>query len=516
MFNIQKAVSRLNYAPKLKDIRITNIKQGLGVFTPQPDKPVSFAALKEALKKAGYTLDSAEITVVGTLTRDAAGWSLIAEPTGQHFALEGEDAEKLAAGIAPDVRVELTGDWKSVGAGDAARETIAPRALKKADGATTTARGSATIQAGVRESREIKNATFTNASFDASTQSWLAVPLADSLSPETTTMRAGASAAVSSSTEATRVGATARASSSESSSASSFESSSEPLSESSSSLEPSSMLAPIRTVSPGLTVFKGGAVAPRLYLVEQHLGGLSVSRQMLQLSVSYTPSPRVQLEAEVPLVVHTSFDDGTNRGDGVGVGNATLWGKYRFFRTVKTYGDRQAAARVGLELPTGKKTAPTASEVNASAFVRQQLTPISGGFAPHFDLSFSQAGGRFIFGGDAEGVLRTARDGFRMGHEERVNTDLEYVLLPFKYESPGHELFLIVESSFVHRGTGRLDGVEVAGSKSTEFYLSPGLQYAARPRFVVEGSVQFPLVRNTGAQVLRTDRNILLGVKYLF
>ena len=58
MFNIQKAVSRLPFAPKLKEIEITDIKNGLGVFTPKPGQAVSFAALKEALKKAGYTLAS--------------------------------------------------------------------------------------------------------------------------------------------------------------------------------------------------------------------------------------------------------------------------------------------------------------------------------------------------------------------------------------------------------------------------------------------------------------------------
>jgi hypothetical protein len=200
----------------------------------------------------------------------------------------------------------------------------------------------------------------------------------------------------------------------------------------------------------------------------------------------------------------------------VGLGNIMLWSKYRFYRTVKTYGDRQAAVRFGLELPTGKKTAPSASQVNAPAFVRQQLTPISGGLSPHFDLAFSQAGGRFIFGGNVEGILRSERDGFRMGNEVKFNTDFEYVLLPRDYQAPGKELFLILESNFVHRGRGRLNGSMVDGSKSTEFYLSPGLQYAARPRFVVEGSVQLPVVRNTGPLVLRTDINVLLGAKYLF
>jgi hypothetical protein len=278
---------------------------------------------------------------------------------------------------------------------------------------------------------------------------------------------------------------------------------------------PSKPPAPIRVTSPGLTVYKGGAVTPRLYFIKQHLGNLEVNRQVFNLSVSYTPSPRVQLEVEVP-VSRTSFDDDLTSGAGTGLGNITVWSKYRFFRKVKTYGDRQAAARFGLELPTGKKDAPTLAQINAPAFVRQQLTPINGGLAPHFDVAFSQAGGRFIFGGNAEGILRSERDGFRMGHEIRASTDMEYVLLPRKYVAPGGELFVILETTFVHRGIGRLAGLPVLGSNSTEYYLAPGLQYAMAPQFVIESSFQFPVIRNTGPLILRTDRNILLGVRYLF
>jgi hypothetical protein len=236
---------------------------------------------------------------------------------------------------------------------------------------------------------------------------------------------------------------------------------------------------------------------------------------MVDLSLSYTPSPHLQLEAEVP-ISRTSFHEAKQSGSSVGLGNITVWSKYRFFRQVKTYGDRQAAARFGLELPTGKKDAPSQTQINEPAFVRQQLTPINGALSPHFDLAYSQAGGRIVFGGNAEAIFRTERDGFRMGHEQRLNTDLEYVLLPRDYQKPGGELFLIMETTFVHRGTGRLNSVAVDGSKATEYYLAPGLQYAARPRFVVEGSVQFPVVRNTGPLTLRTDVNVLLGVKYLF
>lgn len=444
MYNIQKAVSRLDYAPKLKEIQVTDIKKGLGVFTPQPDKQVSFAALKETLKKAGYVLDTADITVTGTLARDGQAWVLVVEETKQRFILQG-DLAKLMGDALPDTRVEITGGWKTEGAGSSAREVIAVQTMKKV---TDTPKSAATDrERGVEASH-------------ARTGAQLVFPPMTALSM-------------------------------------------------------AKPLAPIRTTSPGLTVYKGGAVTPRLYFIKQQLGNLDVSRQLLDVSLSYTPSPRLQLEAEVPFS-RTAFDDGGTSGSGAGLGNITLWGKYRFFRKVKTYGDRQAAMRFGLELPTGKSGAPTTQQLNAPAYVRQQLTPINGGLSPHFDLAFSQAGGRFIFGGNVEGILRTERDGYRIGNEVRVNTDLEYVLLPREYQAPGKELFLILESTFIQRGRGRVGGARVEGSKSTEFYLAPGLQYAAAPQFVIEGSVQLPVIRNTGPLVLRNTVNVLLGVKYLF
>jgi hypothetical protein len=450
-------VSRLDFAPKLKEIQLTDIKKGLGVFTPKPEKPVSFAALKATLKKAGYVLDTADITVAGTLLREGQSWFIVIDSSRQRFILEGANLDQSLNGLASDARVEITGDWKTVvGEGVGALEVISPHAVNKAEGASKLS------TAGATDFNQTSDRKFVSASFNASEAS----PFSGSLM--------------------------------------SLESPVKP-----------APVAPIRVTSPGLTVYKGGAVTPRLYLIKQHLGNLKVNRQLLDLSVSYTPTPRLQLEAEVPFS-RTQFDDGVYTGSGAGLGNITLWGKYRFFRKVKTYGDRQAAARFGLELPTGKKTAPGASEVNASAFVRQQLTPISGGLSPHFDLAFSQAGGRFIFGGNVEATLRSERDGFRLGNEIRVNTDTEYVLLPRDYGAPGKELFAILETTFIHRGLGRENDTVVPGSRSTEFYLAPGLQYAAAPQFVVEGSIQLPVILNSGSEVLRSRSNLLLGIRYLF
>lgn len=454
MYNIQKAVSRLDYAPKLKEIEITDIKKGLGVFVPKADKFVSFTALKETLDKAGYALDSADITITGKLIRENDKWLLLNESSGQKFFLEGKTLDKLTAGIEPDSAVEIVGIWKTVGEKKSAQEFVELQTMKKPEKAATAKTVSLIKNVVEREKSTIR---FIATNFAESS----VLPIADEAEIK------------------------------------------------------DKPLAPIRTTSPGLTVFQGGAVTPRFYFIKQSLGDLDVYRQVLDVSVSYTPTKKLQLEAEIPFS-RTSFDDGVNSGSGFGLGNITLWGKYRFFRKVKTYGDRQAALRFGLELPTGKKTAPTVQQVNAPAFVREQLTPINGGFSPHLDVSFSQAGGRFIFGGNIEGILRTERDGFRLGNELRLNTDFEYVLLPIDYQKPDKELFLILETTLMTRSNGRLGGIKMPGSSSTEFSLSPGLQYAADPRFVIEGSIQIPVFHNSGPLVLRTSYNLLLGVKYLF
>lgn len=467
-------MSRLDYAPKLKEIKITDIKRGLGVFTPVSDKPVSFAALKETLKKAGYTLAAADIKLSGTLTREGQEAFLLVTTSGQRFVLAGADLGRALAQLESGNTVEITGAWKTDGSGKNAREVVTPGEVNKAATQSSLRRSMSNVRVGKQATalgRMIAIQYFESREVIGEEASTLAQQdfFSNVFNPNA-------------------LGVT------------------------SPSAKP---LAPIRVTSPGLTVYRGGAVTPRLYFIKQHLGKLDVDRQVFDLSVSYTPAPRVQLEIEIP-VSRTAYNDNVSAGSGVGFGNITFWTKYRFFRKVKTYGDRQAAVRLGLELPTGKKDAPAASQINVPAFVRQQLTPISGGFAPHFDVAFSQAGGRFIFGGNAEGIFRTERDGFHLGHELKLSSDLEYVLFPRKYVAPGGELFVILETTFLHRGLGRLAGSPVSGSNATEYYLAPGLQYAMKPQFVIEGSFQFPVVRHTGPLVLRNDQNLLLGVRYLF
>lgn len=436
-------MSRLDFAPKIDHIKVTDIKRGLGEFAPKPDKAISFDALKSALKKAGYTLASADVVVEGVLVREDGGLWIESDKSKQRFAIEGDQLNGLIKDIEPGSRVELTGDWQTVGKGAAKREVIRISSAKK-----LTARSSQAAP-----------------TLEGNTEGIALDKVQVSL-------------------EGVGGGSGLFASS-------------------------------IRTTSPGLTVYKGGAIVPRYYYTRQHLGNLKVDRHALRLGISYTPTPTLQLEAEIPYQ-RTTFQDGNTSGSGKSLGNITLWGKYRFYRTLETWGDKQAAVRLGAELPTASKDAPAEGQLAAPEFVRQQVGANNGGYAFHADLNYSQARRRFIYGANVEGVLRTERDGFCMGHELRVNTDLEYVLLPFNYQTPGRELFLILETSYVYRNRGRIGGRTVSGSSASEFYVAPGLQFTATPRFVVEASFQVPVARNTGPLSLRTDKSLLVGVRYLY
>lgn len=436
-------MSRLDFAPKIDDVKVTDIKRGLGEFVPKPDKVISFDALKSTLKKAGYTLASADIIVAGVLVRENASWWLDVDRSKQRFALEGDDVDKLLQGMEPGSQVEVTGDWQTVGKDAAKREVIRIRSAKSSPARTSKA--ASTIK-GKDEEVALDTIQVSLNGF------------------------AG---------------------------------------------KPDLFASSIRTTSPGLTVYKGGAVVPRYYYTRQHLGNMKIDRHALRLGISYTPTPTLQLEAEIPYQ-RTSFEDGNQSGSGNGLGNITLWGKDRFYRTLETWGDKQASIRFGAELPTAKKDVLGQDRLAVPEFVRQQIGPNNGGFALHTDLNYSQARRRLIYGANIEGILRTERDGFRTGHEIRVNTDLEYVLFPLKYQTPGRELFAILETSYVYRDRGRIGGRSVPGSSASEFYVAPGLQFTATPRFVVEASFQVPVVHNVGPLTLRTDKSLLLGIRYLY
>ncbi len=96
---------RLDFAPEVKDMEVTDITNGRFVFKPRPDKPVSLEGLRKAVIKAGYEIEGTWIEVSGTLTSDGR---LRVPETGQVFRLKGEGEKKAA-----EDGVTVSGAWKA-------------------------------------------------------------------------------------------------------------------------------------------------------------------------------------------------------------------------------------------------------------------------------------------------------------------------------------------------------------------------------------------------------------------
>jgi hypothetical protein len=269
--------------------------------------------------------------------------------------------------------------------------------------------------------------------------------------------------------------------------------------------------APIRTTTPSLAVYKGGEVTLRYHFMQQHLGDLRVDHHEARLGFSYTPTPKLQFEGEVPYHI---FNQGSASAHNSG--NVIGWIKYRFYNSLETGGDRQGAIRVGVELPTASKNVVGDPAANEAEFLRRQLLRIDGGFSTHVDAVYSRAKRRFIYGANVEGVMRSEFVGVRMGNEVRLNTDLEYILLPVEYRGPTNELRLILETTYLHKARGRINGEVVPGSSASEYYVAPAIQFAFNPRWVIEGSYQLPVVLNTGPRLLRTDRSVMFGIRFMY
>jgi hypothetical protein len=108
--NITTAVRRLSFAPAPRDMKVTDVKKGLFVFTPRPDRPASYKELHDAIVKGGYDIEATAIVVHGTL-REAG--RLESSGTGQIFALSGPNLGKLGEAAPPGTVLTLTGSWRS-------------------------------------------------------------------------------------------------------------------------------------------------------------------------------------------------------------------------------------------------------------------------------------------------------------------------------------------------------------------------------------------------------------------
>ena len=428
MRHITTAVRRLSFAPKTKDMKVTNIETGHFVFVPRADRPAFYAELRSEVVKAGYDIEGTTIEVLGTLRDDGR---LVATGTDQVFTLAGPAADELLARLPTGCRGDRPGAWDSQG--ERIEVSLAGRAV---------------TGVGTRRRRSV------------------ALPLLVAAALATTATTANA--------------------------------------------------APLRTPSPAPGVYHGFALNARFTQGEERSDDRhELAEAIAAVEVRYTPATSWSVGVTLPRVERTAKAPGGREVRLAGLGDVRLAGKYRFFRQLGRWSDRQAALGFGVELPTGASRA-AAGSAHLPPALRQSLQPGSGSTDLFADLSYQQARRRFVQAA-ALGYRRNGEgDGYRFGDEARLDLDIEAIVLPVRYDTPGHEVFALLEASLVHRQADELHGAKVSGTRRTELLLAPGLEYVATEQLALGLSAALPVVSRVEDGGLASRWQLLVEARYAF
>ena len=278
--------------------------------------------------------------------------------------------------------------------------------------------------------------------------------------------------------------------------------------------------APLRTESPATGVYQGTAVLGELTLGAEHgaAGGGEDLRQTVAVTeLRYTPATSWSFALIVPRVessARVKGPDGRVEASLAGLGDLAVTGKYRFFRQLGRWADRQAAVEAGVKLPTGESRAPVDPALPIS--LRRAVEPGSGSTDAFLDLSYQQAHGRHVQAAALGYRHHGEALGYRFGDEAHLSLDAEVIVLPRDYQAPGHELFALLEATLVHRAADTYRGAALAGTRRTELLLAPGLEYVATEQLALGVSIALPVLAEVGAGGRQSRWQILSQARYAF
>lgn len=273
---------------------------------------------------------------------------------------------------------------------------------------------------------------------------------------------------------------------------------------------------PIRANTPGTGVFQRSGLVAGVAVDRQEGGGTELVTQSAFLELLYTPATHWVFGVRVPYQVESRAQRREGRSETAsGLGDVVVSAKHRFYRRVGKWADRHAAVEVGIKLPTGATDRPV--DPGLPAVLRGRVQPGTGSTDGRINVVYQQARRRFVFAADAGYRFNQEGDGgYRWGDEARLNLSGQYVLFPRAYAQPGHEVFAVLEGTFLDQEKDRLRGRSLEASGRTAAFLAPGVQYVATERLFLDLSFQFPVWEDVGRGGLKSRWNLLAQGRFAF
>ncbi len=261
------------------------------------------------------------------------------------------------------------------------------------------------------------------------------------------------------------------------------------------------------TIFSSATVVRGLGVYTRLSQGENRL-----TVWQAPLLALYSPRRDLNVAMSLPYVSkELTREDGRRRG-AEGLGDASLFALYRFFRQDRPQGTIEATVLGGLKLPTG-----ASERSDAQGRLPPALQPGTGSVDGLVGLSLGSISRRWGLYLGTLGKVNTEADAFKAGDTISYNLAVQYQLFPDWPTPELSQLNLSLELVGITATRDTVQGASVPESGGTEFFLAPGLQYFLGPQWVIETAVEIPISRGLERSLgLKPDVIVIWGFRGVF
>lgn len=203
--------------------------------------------------------------------------------------------------------------------------------------------------------------------------------------------------------------------------------------------------------------------------------------------------------AGVPFITRDfSFEESGRRFSerSTGFGDATFLLQYDgLYSRNRIGGFTRLSATFGVKAPIGER-----------AFSTDSADLIAG-------IIFSDFGRDWKFSADVEYLITTSGSGVERGNVLFYNASVGYFLLK---PPDRRDLFLIVELNGRSEGRAKRDGLKLPDTGGHTIFISPGVEYLARPNIVLEFSAPISVWQDLNGLQLGRGFTIVTGIRYLF
>lgn len=269
--------------------------------------------------------------------------------------------------------------------------------------------------------------------------------------------------------------------------------------------------APV-TFNTALPVSQGEALWREQFIYKsgEDVAGQDMSAASVMSVLGYGVTPDLAVFGVVPYTWR-SLDAATGDRDTSGLGDIRAFGRYTIYQDDFKGGTFRIAPFLGVEAPTGEN-----QERDGQGLLPAPLQPGSGAWDVFGGLIATYASVDYNVDTQISYQNNGEANGVEGGDIYRADASVQYRVFPgeLRGDVPGY-LYVLLEGNFVYEDEMQVGGVADPNSGGTRFYLTPGLQYAAK-RWIGEAAVQIPVTQNPNGANREDDYIFRTGFRVNF